>query len=99
MATLRTHLFSSILLVLIVLTSAVQPAAAQTKMKHQKIPAGKDCSSCHPKIYAEWKAGPHGKNDVQCSVCHGEVAQGFAIKPSLAVCGQCHAEHALRPRS
>lgn len=106
MNTLRTRLFSSVLLVLLALAAAVQPAITQLtpqparppeswERPHQKIPPGKDCSSCHPKIYAEWKAGPHGKNDVQCSVCHGNVTEKLTDKPPLSVCGGCHAEHAL----
>ncbi|SRR5689334_2460841 len=107
MNTVRTRWFSSVLLVLLALIIAVQPAIAQLtpqparppdsfEKKHQKIPAGKDCSSCHKNVYASWKAGPHGKNDVQCSVCHGEVATAsFTAKPSLSVCGSCHSEHAL----
>lgn len=99
MNTLRTRLFSSVLFVLVALAAAVQPAITQEKKPHQKIPPGKDCSSCHTKVYAEWKAGPHGKNDVQCSVCHGNVTERLTTKPSLKVCEGCHAEHALRPRS
>lgn len=107
MNTLRTRLFRSVLLVLVALAAAVQPAITQltpqparppeslARKPHQKIPPGKDCSSCHTKIYAEWKAGPHGKNDVQCSVCHGNVTENFTTKPSLSVCEGCHAEHAL----
>ncbi len=97
----RARLFSSVLLVLLVLlalTAAVQPAIAQSKggqpsqKRHQKIPPGKDCSSCHKKTYAEWKAGPHGVNDVQCTVCHGNVPESVMAKPALSVCDACHAE-------
>jgi hypothetical protein len=28
-------------------------------------------------------------------VCHGDVAEKLTTKPTLAVCGQCHTEHAL----
>jgi hypothetical protein len=110
MKTVRTRLLSSVLLVLLALTVAVQPAMTQSpqpgrapesleRKPHQKIPAGKDCSSCHTKIYAEWKAGPHGKNGVQCSVCHGNVTEKLTAKVSLSVCGECHSEHALKGRS
>ena len=110
MNSVRKRWLSSVLLVVLAVAAAVQPAISQSpqpgrapesleKKPHQKIPAGKDCSSCHTKIYAEWKAGPHGKNDVQCSVCHGTVTEKLTAKVSLSVCGQCHSEHALKPRS
>ncbi len=88
----RKSLFRSVLAVLLAL--ATLPAIADVK-PHQKIPAGKECSSCHKKAVAEWKASPHGKNDVQCTVCHGTVVEKMTTKPTLAVCGQCHTEHAL----
>ena len=97
MNTFRAHLFSFVLLVLLASATAVQPASAQKKgqspqVHHQKIAPGKDCSSCHKKTYAEWKAGPHGANDVQCTTCHGEVAGSVTNKPSLSVCEGCHSE-------
>ena len=77
MNTLRAFLFISALLVLLVLAAAVQPAIAQKahgiQEHHQTIPAGKTCSSCHQMTYAQWKGSPHGTNDVQCTVCHGEI--------------------------
>ena len=97
MNTFRAYLISSVLLVLFVSAVAVQPATAQAKgkalqVRHQKIPAGKECSSCHKKTFAEWKAGPHGANEVQCTTCHGDVAGSVAKKPALSVCEDCHAE-------
>jgi len=97
MNTFRACLFSSVLLVLFVSTAAVQPADAQKKgqapqVRHQKIPPGRECSSCHKKTYAEWKAGPHGANDVQCATCHGDASGSVANKPSLSVCETCHSE-------
>ena len=95
MNTFRAHLFSSVLLVLLASPGAVLPAIAQTKIvrpPHQKIPPGKDCSDCHKGLSAEWKAGPHGVNQVDCSVCHGKVTEGFTAKPRVSVCEACHAE-------
>ena len=97
MNTFRACLFSSVLLVLFVSAAAVPPATAQTRgkspqVRHQKIPAGRECSSCHKKTYAEWKAGPHGANEVQCTTCHGEVAGSITNKPALSVCEDCHAD-------
>lgn len=105
MNTFRAHWFSFVLLVLLASAAAVQPASAQKRGKspqvhHQRIPPGKDCSSCHKKTYAEWKAGPHGVNDVQCTVCHGEVTEsGFTNKPSLSVCEGCHSEKVAQLKS
>jgi uncharacterized paraquat-inducible protein A len=77
MNSFRALLFSSALLVFLVLAAAVQPAIAQkahaTQKHHQAIPAGKTCSDCHKMTYAQWKGSPHGANDVQCTVCHGEI--------------------------
>ena len=95
MNTFRAHLFSSVLLVLLASPGAVLPAIAQTKIvrpPHQKIPPGKDCSDCHKGLYAEWKAGPHGVNQVDCNVCHGKVTESFTAKPKVSVCEACHAE-------
>jgi len=102
--TRRAFLFSSVLLVLLVLAAAVQPAIAQktraTQKHHQTIPAGKTCSDCHKMTYAQWKASPHGANDVQCTVCHGEItAQSVAATPALSTCGTCHAEQVAQLNS
>jgi hypothetical protein len=103
MNTFRARLFSSVLLVLLASAAAVQPAIAQkavvnipqpaiTQKPHQTIPPGKDCSNCHKGLYAEWNAGPHGVNQVQCIVCHGNVTESFTAKPPLSVCEGCHAQ-------
>lgn len=96
MKLLRLFLFAFALLALLA-SAAVQPASAQTKGKavmkqHQRIPAGKDCSSCHKKTVEEWKASPHGQNGVECTVCHGEVTGTVAAVPSLSACESCHAD-------
>jgi hypothetical protein len=103
MKSLRPLLFSCFLLVLFASAAAVQPAIAQTKgqspqVHHQKIPPGKECSSCHKKTFAEWKSGPHGANDVQCTTCHGE-AGSITNKPSLSVCEGCHSEQVAQLKS
>ena len=97
-------LFISIFALLLILVAAVQPAMAQktrpTQKHHQPIPAGKTCTDCHKAKYAEWKASPHGKNDVQCTVCHGEVtAQNVAATPELSTCQTCHADQAAQLKS
>lgn len=104
MKTRRTFLFSSVLLALLVLAAAVQPAIAQktraAQKHHQPIPAGRTCADCHKMTYAQWKASPHGANDVQCTVCHGEVAaQSVAATPALSTCANCHAEQAAQLKS
>ncbi len=101
---LRALLFSSVLLVLLVLAAAVQAAVAQkaqaTQTYHQVIPAGKTCSSCHQMTYAQWKGSPHGANDVQCTVCHGEItAQSVSSTPALSTCDTCHAEQVAQLKS
>ncbi len=67
--------------------------------RHQKIPSGKDCSDCHKRLYAEWNAGPHGVNQVQCIVCHGNVTESFTAKPRVSVCEGCHADPAAQLKS
>ncbi|MGH9524956.1 MAG: hypothetical protein ACRD3E_20715, partial [Terriglobales bacterium] len=44
------------------------------------------------KTFAEWKAGPHGANDVTCTTCHGEINKTVAAVPSLSTCENCHAD-------
>lgn len=100
----RVFLVCSVVLVLIVLALAVQPAMAQkthaTQKRHGAIPAGKTCIDCHKAKFAEWKASPHGANDVQCTACHGEVtAQSVAATPALSTCETCHAEQAAQLKS
>ena len=85
----RAYLFSSVLLVLLASAAAV-PAIAQKP--HNRIPPGKECSDCHKGLTAEWKAGPHGVNQVDCTVCHGKVTENFAAEPRLKVCEGCHGE-------
>ena len=104
MNSFRALLFSSALLVFLVLAAAVQPAIAQkahaTQKHHQAIPAGKTCSDCHKMTYAQWKGSPHGAGDVQCTVCHGEItAQSVDATPALSACDTCHAEQVAQLKS
>ncbi len=104
MNTLRAFLFGPVLLVLLALAAAVQPAIAQkahaTQKYHQVIPAAKTCSSCHQMTYTQWKSSPHGANDVQCTVCHGEItAQSVSATPALSTCDTCHAEQVAQLKS
>lgn len=104
MNSFRTSLFSSALFAFLVLAAALQPAVAQKPQAkqehHQAIPAGKTCSDCHKMTFAQWKAGPHGANDVQCTVCHGEItAQTVAATPALSVCETCHTEQVAQLKS
>ena len=104
MNSFRALLFSSALLVFLVLAAAVQPAMAQEaharQEHHQAIPAGKTCSDCHKMTYAQWKDSPHGASDVQCTVCHGEItAQSVDATPALSACDTCHAEQVAQLKS
>jgi len=58
-----------------------------------------DCLECHkkttPSIVSDWLESKHSKNDVGCSICHGEEhksAQDFAkVKiPTPETCAACH---------
>ncbi len=104
MNTVRAFLFSSVLLVLLVWAAGVQPAMAQkahaTQKHHATLPAGKTCSDCHKMRYAQWKDSPHGANDVQCTVCHGDITnQSVAATPALSTCEACHAEQVAQLKS
>ncbi len=104
MNSFRARLLSPALLVFLVLAAAVQPATAQKaharQEHHQAIPAGKTCSNCHGLTYAQWKASPHGANDVQCTMCHGEItAQSVAATPALSVCDTCHSDQVAQLKS
>ncbi len=104
MNTVRAILFSSVLLALLVLAAAVQPASAQKRhavqKHHQTLPAGKTCSDCHKMRFTQWKDSPHGASDVQCTVCHGEItAQSVAATPALSICDTCHAEQVAQLKS
>ncbi len=52
----------------------------------------KNCVECHekytPSAVEEWKASKHGKNGIDCSVCHGTHPQVFMPLPKT--CGTCH---------
>lgn len=96
--------YCSALLLVLAAAFAVQPATAQTAGKpvmkqHQKIAAGKDCSGCHKKTFTEWKAGPHGANDVTCTTCHGDVTNTVAAVPALSTCENCHADKVSQMKS
>lgn len=104
MTRFRAYCFGAILLGLLACL-AVPTAVAQTQGKavakhHQKIPAGKDCSSCHKKTFAEWKGGPHGANGVECTVCHGEItATTVLMPPALTTCAGCHEDKVAQLKS
>ncbi|UCD87855.1 MAG: cytochrome C, partial [Desulfobacterales bacterium] len=59
------------------------------------------CITCHrtisPGQVADWESSQHSKEDVTCSVCHGEVHQGakdskLALLPDERLCAACHEE-------
>jgi len=59
------------------------------------------CITCHrtisPGLVADWESSKHSKEDVTCSVCHGEAHQGakdakLAQLPDERVCAECHEE-------
>ena len=59
------------------------------------------CITCHKKIspgqVADWESSMHSKEDVTCSVCHGENHKGakdarLAELPDEHVCADCHEE-------
>jgi len=62
--------------------------------------AAKDpCITCHndisPGQVADWKASVHSKEDVTCSVCHGDAHKGaedagLAMLPDEKLCAECH---------
>jgi len=100
----RALLYSSALLVTLVLTAAVQPGNAQQEqakhIHHRLLPAGATCATCHKAIYDQWKASPHEANGVECTVCHGETtAPDFAGTPGLATCDACHTDQVASLKS
>ena len=59
------------------------------------------CITCHKKIspgqVADWESSRHSKEDVTCSVCHGDEHKGaknaaLARLPDEHVCAECHEE-------
>ncbi|RJQ56414.1 MAG: hydroxylamine oxidoreductase [Desulfobacteraceae bacterium] len=76
-----------------------------------KAVAGKSCVECHkqktPGIYRDWKAGVHGKENVDCRKCHRPNNDGSNLKSHLQYteipisvvvspvnCGGCHPRQA-----
>ncbi len=59
------------------------------------------CVKCHAKvtegITKDWELSKHSKNDVHCSVCHGDLHMSEedvakALLPTADTCQQCHEE-------
>lgn len=57
------------------------------------------CITCHKKIspgqVADWESSRHSKEEVTCSVCHGDKHKGakdadLAELPDESVCAECH---------
>jgi hydroxylamine dehydrogenase len=57
------------------------------------------CLDCHkkttPNIVTDWQLSQHSKNDVDCTVCHGDshktnLDAAKAKMPTPETCGQCH---------
>jgi hypothetical protein len=100
----RALLYSSAVLAFLVLAAAVQPANAQLEqakhIHHRLLPAGDTCATCHKAIYDQWKAGPHGTNGIECTICHGETtAADFAGTPGLSTCETCHSDQVASLKS
>ncbi|MEW5901795.1 MAG: multiheme c-type cytochrome [Acidobacteriota bacterium] len=60
-----------------------------------------ECVNCHkkvtPNIVSDWQESQHSKNEVDCSVCHGEdhkSATDYAVAriPTPETCSTCHEE-------
>ena len=67
----------------------------------EKATEGQACVKCHTKvtegITRDWEQSKHSKNEVYCSVCHGdqhmsEEDVSKAITPTADTCQQCHEE-------
>jgi hydroxylamine dehydrogenase len=60
-----------------------------------------ECVTCHekvtPNIVSDWKLSAHSQNDVDCSVCHGDLHKdpydvGKVRIPTPETCADCHDE-------
>ncbi len=61
--------------------------------------AGDSCIDCHSKIspgqVQDWRVSKHAKNDISCSVCHGNKHKNAkdyqkAVLPDEHKCAECH---------
>lgn len=75
------------------------PLVADTpaeKAEHPEVEGEADCQTCHaemtPGVVKQWFAGPHGKFNVKCFVCHGSTGEDFVREPSADRCVGCHAD-------
>jgi hypothetical protein len=59
------------------------------------------CTECHfevtPNIVTDWQLSKHGQNEIDCSVCHGDVHTSYddvseVLIPIPGTCAQCHSE-------
>jgi hypothetical protein len=79
---------------LIVLLSAADPSGATPVT----VSACTDCHvQIHPSIVSDWLQSKHGRNGIDCSVCHGgehTTSDDFAEAkiPTPETCRMCHAE-------
>lgn len=62
---------------------------------------GQECVKCHkdvtPNIVSDWQLSQHSQNDVDCSVCHGDLHKDpYDVDkvqiPTPATCANCHEE-------
>jgi formate-dependent nitrite reductase cytochrome c552 subunit len=50
------------------------------------------CSTCHKTTTDEWKASPHGQQNIQCQACHDPHAQRPKAETVTGLCSNCHKE-------
>ncbi|MCP4896135.1 MAG: hypothetical protein GY906_04090 [bacterium] len=81
---------------LVVVTGMTSVAADDGASEHFEVDADVPCDVCHaemtPKVFKNWYAGRHGKNNVKCFVCHGSIGSDFTKKPENFRCLGCHAD-------
>ncbi len=67
-----------------------------------------DCVECHkkvtPRIVSDWELSKHSKNNIDCSVCHGDQHKSAADVakvqlPTPEPCATCHEERVKQFKS
>lgn len=85
-------MYLAALLLVCLLATAVQPAAAKRAgAAHPEVDPAQDCASCHQAQYKQWYESRHATGGVLCLVCHGSTSENFARTPVTMRCQGCHA--------
>lgn len=89
------------LVLLAVALVLIMVPAAPVQAQEESADGGPICVGCHQYVSTEvaetWATQNHGRNGVECAVCHSTHEEGIQPNPTARVCFGCHDVDEIHP--